>query len=93
MPDTMSTRPVPRPNQRPSELRSAAPHRPNVLSLLVRGAQGRHWTFTAGVVLLALVMLVLVLTPWISPHDPATQDLGNRLAGPSADHWFGTDHL
>ena len=34
-----------------------------------------------------------VLTPWIAPHDPATQDLGNRLAGPSAEHWFGTDHL
>ena len=92
MPD-LTTRPVPRPNQRPTSLRSATPHRPNVLSLLLRGTQGRHWTFGAGAVLLALVLVILALTPWISPHDPAAQDLGNRLAGPSADHWFGTDHL
>jgi ABC-type dipeptide/oligopeptide/nickel transport system permease subunit len=93
MPEITSTRPAPRPNPRPSPLRSARPHRPNVLSLMLRGAQGRHWTFGFGVVLLSLVLLVLVLTPWIAPHDPAAQDLGNRLTGPSTDHWFGTDHL
>lgn len=93
MPDTLTTRPAPRPNQRPTPLRSAMPHRPNVLSLMLRGARGRHWTFLAGVVLLTSILVVLALTPWISPHDPAAQDLGNRLAGPSAGHWFGTDHL
>ena len=46
-----------------------------------------------GAILLALILLVLVLTPWISPHDPAAQTLADRLAGPSAAHWFGTDHL
>ncbi len=90
MPDALTTRPIKRPNPRPSPLRSAKPHRPNVLSLLLRGAQGRHWTFAFGVVLLALVLL---LTPWIAPHDPATQDLNNRLTGPSGEHWLGTDHL
>ena len=93
MPDALTTRPTSRPNQRPSPLRTARPHRPNVLSLMLRGARGRHWTFNVGAVLLVLVLLVLVLTPWLSPHDPATQDLAHRLAGPSADHWFGTDHL
>ena len=44
-------------------------------------------------VLFALILLVLLLTPWIAPHDPAAQDLTNRLAGPSGEHWFGTDHL
>ena len=39
------------------------------------------------------MLLVLLLTPWIAPHDPAAQDLSNRLAGPSAEHWLGTDHL
>ena len=93
MPDTLSTRPAPRPNQRPTPLRSAKSHRPNVLSLMLRGTQNRHWTFLVGAVLLTLILVVLVLTPWISPHDPAAQDLGNRLSGPSAEHWFGTDHL
>jgi ABC-type dipeptide/oligopeptide/nickel transport system permease subunit len=92
MPDTL-TRPPSRPNQRPSVLRSAAPHRPNVLSLMIRGARGRPWTFSIGVGLLAAILLMLLLTPWIAPHDPAAQELTNRLAGPSADHWFGTDHL
>ena len=39
------------------------------------------------------ILLILLLTPWIAPYDPATQDLTNRLAGPSSEHWFGTDHL
>jgi peptide/nickel transport system permease protein len=64
-----------------------------VLSLMVRGARGRHWTFRIGAMLLGLVLLILLLTPWIAPHDPALQDLGSRLSGPSAQHWLGTDHL
>ena len=91
MPSTM-TRPSP-PPQRPTSLRSAQPHRPNVFALLVRGARSRPWTFNFGVVLLATIVLILLLTPWIAPYDPAAQDLPNRLAGPSAEHWLGTDHL
>lgn len=68
-------------------------HRPNIFGSMVRGLGGRHWTFNVGSVLLAFVLLVLVLTPWIAPHDPAVQDLGHRLAGPSGAHWLGTDHL
>jgi ABC-type dipeptide/oligopeptide/nickel transport system permease subunit len=67
--------------------------RPNIFGSLVRGIGGSHWTFRLGVAMLALFLLVLLLTPWIAPHDPAIQDLGNRLAGPSAEHWLGTDHL
>jgi peptide/nickel transport system permease protein len=60
---------------------------------MLRGVRGRSWTFNIGAVLLALILLLLLLTPWIAPHDPAAQDLSNRLSGPSGDHWFGTDHL
>jgi peptide/nickel transport system permease protein len=43
---------------------------------------------------LALVLVVLALAaPWISPANPAVQDLPARLSGPSAAHWFGTDEL
>lgn len=68
-------------------------HRPNIFGSMVRGIGGRHWTFKVGAVLLTFVLLVLVLTPLIAPHDPAAQELGNRLAGPSGAHWLGTDHL
>src|SRR5215216_2225399 len=68
-------------------------HRPNIFGSMVRGLGGRHWTFNVGACLLTVILLVLVLTPWIAPHDPAVQDLGDRLARPSGEHWFGTDHL
>ncbi|MFE2727475.1 ABC transporter permease [Kitasatospora sp. NPDC059327] len=39
----------------------------------------------------ALVVLAAVLAPWIAPADPNAVDLGNALAGPSADHLLGVD--
>ncbi|HEY5832417.1 ABC transporter permease [Streptomyces sp.] len=59
----------------------------------LRAARGRHWSLTAGAVVLALVLATLALTPWIAPYDPAQQDLTHRLAGPGAEHWLGTDQL
>ncbi len=44
------------------------------------------------IVILALIVLSL-LAPWLATHDPGVQDLGSRLARPSAAHWFGTDEL
>ena len=34
-----------------------------------------------------------LLAPLLATHDPAAQELANRLAKPSAAHWFGTDEL
>ena len=45
--------------------------------------------FTAAIVLL----LTALLAPWISPADPAAQDLPSRLKAPSQAHWSGTDEL
>ncbi|MER8185097.1 ABC transporter permease [Kitasatospora sp. NPDC094015] len=39
----------------------------------------------------ALVVLAAVLAPWIAPYDPNRIELGNALAGPSADHLLGVD--
>ncbi|MBP0495831.1 ABC transporter permease [Roseomonas sp. SG15] len=43
-------------------------------------------------VILAMLVLIL-LAPLIATHDPGAQELGNRLAAPSAAHWLGTDEL
>lgn len=43
-------------------------------------------------IMIALILLAL-FAPLIATHDPAEQDLLNRMKAPSADHWFGTDDL
>ncbi|WP_042434917.1 ABC transporter permease [Streptacidiphilus anmyonensis] len=40
---------------------------------------------------LGVVVLLALLAPWLSPHDPNAVDLGNALAGPSAAHPLGAD--
>ena len=52
-----------------------------------------HWAFVVGAGFFVVVCLLLILTPWIAPYDPADQDLLNRLAPPGPEHLFGTDHL
>jgi peptide/nickel transport system permease protein len=44
-------------------------------------------------ILLALLLVVIVAAPWLAPYDPATQNIAERLSGPSTQHPLGTDHL
>ena len=53
----------------------------------------RHWWFTLGTSVFAVIAALLLLTPWISPYDPAALDLRLRLVSPGPQHWLGTDHL
>jgi peptide/nickel transport system permease protein len=47
----------------------------------------------AGLVLVVVFVLCAIFAPWIAPQDPASINLPDRLQGPSAHHWFGTDEL
>ena len=53
----------------------------------------RHWTFAAGAAIFAVILAVLIFGPAIWQLDPARQDILQRLAAPSAEHWLGTDNL
>lgn len=44
-----------------------------------------------GLVLVAVIALLAIFAPWISPYDPDAQDVLMKLEPPSAEHWFGTD--
>ena len=47
----------------------------------------------AAFVVSALVLLLAAMGPALTPYDPLTPDPIARLLPPSAEHWFGTDHL
>jgi len=47
----------------------------------------------AGLIVALLLIALSLLAPVLATHDPGVQELGNRLARPSAAHWFGTDEL
>lgn len=42
---------------------------------------------------LALLVIVAIAAPWLSPYSPTAQNVSNMLAEPSAAHWMGTDDL
>jgi len=44
-----------------------------------------------GLALSGLFVLMALAAPLLAPHDPLAMDPSNRLAAPSALHWFGTD--
>lgn len=46
-----------------------------------------------GLAVVAVLMILAILMPWITPFDPMEQNLLNVKQPPSAGHWFGTDIL
>lgn len=44
-------------------------------------------------VLITFFVVVAVLSPWIAPYDPLTQDRVNIMTPPGPGHLFGTDEL
>jgi len=47
----------------------------------------------AGFILVSIILLLTVLAPWLAPYDPLDVNVYDRLSGPSAAHWLGTDQL
>ncbi|MGB0664663.1 MAG: ABC transporter permease [Pontibacterium sp.] len=47
----------------------------------------------AGMLVILLLLTVALFAPLIATHDPVAQNLGNALAAPGSQHWFGTDEF
>jgi peptide/nickel transport system permease protein len=68
---------------------SRAPSVPRDLWLRFR----KNRLAVAGAAVLAVLVVVAVLAPWLSPYNPLTQDYAATLQPPGGGHWFGTDEL
>ena len=47
----------------------------------------------AGRILVAALLVVAAVGPFIAPLDPNAQNLLRTLEGPTVQHWLGTDHV
>ncbi len=63
----------------------------NVLALLREVARRPSGLF--GLTVVVALIIILIFAPALAPYGDAKQDISNRLQGPSAAHWLGTDHL
>lgn len=51
----------------------------------------RHKLAVFGLMVLAIIVIVAIFAPWLTPYGPNEIDLRARSQGPSAEHWLGTD--
>nr|MDE0499871.1 ABC transporter permease [bacterium] len=59
-----------------------------------KAARGRRsFSLMIGAGLLGVIVVLAILAPWITPHDPLAHNLESILAPPSSDYLLGTDHL
>ena len=73
-----------------------APDLPDILPPVKtrRGAMGfvwRHPTIAAGMVILAIMVLIAVFAPLLGTADPTALAPVKRTREPSLEYWFGTD--
>jgi peptide/nickel transport system permease protein len=69
---------------------SAPPRSPT--SIILRKLFRRRLVMV-GAVILGIVTMLAIFAPWITPYDPMTLKILDRLQSPRATHWFGTDEL
>jgi len=62
-------------------------------SISLRRLSRQNPLAAAGLVFIAVFVILALFAPWIAPQDPAAIDLPNRLQAASRAHWFGTDEL
>jgi peptide/nickel transport system permease protein len=81
----------------------AMPSAPRAAAVRTREAEGhwhavwrqlrRHRLATIGLVILAILVLLAIFAPVLSPFDPDRTNLRERFQPPNAAHWMGTDEL
>lgn len=70
-----------------------APQRPHSeardkLIIFLKNGQGMF-----GLFLVIAFFASAIFAPFFATHDPFAMDIPNRMSGPTAEHWLGTDQL
>ncbi|MBN9219885.1 MAG: ABC transporter permease [Mesorhizobium sp.] len=60
--------------------------------ILLRALLADPFTCVA-VILVTGFLVTAIFAPWLAPYSPVKIDVLHKLQPPSAEHWFGTDHL
>ncbi len=53
----------------------------------------RNTSFVVGAVISLVIVLCAIFAPYVATHGVEQMDMRNRFAGPSLDHWLGTDNF
>lgn len=66
---------------------------PGITSLTKRGLAG--WLIILGAIIVASIIVMTLISPWISPYDPSTKgiNVGDPLTPPNSQFPFGTNDL
>jgi peptide/nickel transport system permease protein len=64
---------------------------PSLTGLARRGLAG--WAILIGGAIVAIIAIMTVVSPWISPYNPIAINVGPILSPPSSEFPLGTNHL
>jgi peptide/nickel transport system permease protein len=64
---------------------------PGITSLAKRGLAG--WLVLIGAILTLSIIVLTVVSPWVSPYNPSAINVGHPLLPPTSQFLFGTDDL
>jgi len=64
---------------------------PSLKSLTQRGLAG--WMVIAGCIIVLSIVIMTILSPWITPYDPSALNVGPLRTPPSMQFPLGTNHL
>lgn len=79
----VTAHPLDQPNMRTRIMR-----RDSLARTIIRLPEGKLALITG-----LIALFLIVVGPWIAPYSPTETGVGLPLAGPSTEHWLGTDTL
>ncbi|BCM17280.1 ABC transporter permease [Mesorhizobium sp. J8] len=76
-----------------SSVAEASPSTPDRQRLVLLRALLADRSTRVALILVAGFLVTAIFAPWLASYSPVKIDVVHKLQPPSADHWFGTDHL